>query len=674
MTPRTARLVRGGLLVVLVGVSGVVVLSLRGPSKPPAARPSPSPSPAPVNEGTRLGGFVHRTVKTDKDGNVRESVVVRAQFIEGKDGEEQRLRGVEVNLTYMAKGQPGKAIIVADQGMYAPAQQKAIFQGHVHVTTEDGMDLKTDQLIYRGDHNSVKSDTHVEFKRKDLSGTARGFTYDGETGRLELLEDVNLKIQDEDNPATLIKSASADANREEGLMKFLGGVEVTQGSDRLKSDRLVVNFSDEDRVIHRAQALDNVDLWTSGATQLPGMTAATTGNGPRHLTCRRLDLWLRPDRTLQQAVAGPDADLTMMPGPKDPRERKRLRSDVLDFVFDDKGKLEELTALKDTLFTTEAIPPSKAAPQTLQCKRFVAKIDPVTGQATIIEFLKDVSFARGPQKATSQRALYEGSKTTLTLTEDPVMTDEQQGTELHAETIEMKTDLGDVHAREGVRHILRGRSAVRAGLLGSKDDPTIITAGEFDYTAKTKLASYQHGVLLRSGKDEIRSGGLTIIERPDGKRHLEANARVISRMQPKAATAGKVPATVESRAGEMTYDEVANQIVYKGDVYIRQGDIQTKSPEATLSLNPDGGSIKTLEAGDPVEVQQAARKATGSKGTYTPSTETMVLVGDNVTLVDATGQVQGRSLTFHVGDERVLVDGREEVRTQMILKNEPKKN
>ena len=43
-------------------------------------------------------------------------------------------------------------------------------------------------------------------------------------------------------------------------MKFLGGVEVTQGSDRLKSDRLVVNFSDEDRVIHRAQALDNVDL------------------------------------------------------------------------------------------------------------------------------------------------------------------------------------------------------------------------------------------------------------------------------------------------------------------------------------------------------------------------------------------------------------------------------
>jgi lipopolysaccharide export system protein LptA len=674
MTPRTARLVRGGLLAVLVGVSGVVALSLRRPSKGPAA-PSPSPSAPAAREGTRLGGFVHRTVKTDKDGNVRESMVVRAQHYEGKEQEEQRLQGVEVNLTYMARGKPGKATITADEGIYTAIMQKAVFQGHVHLTTEDGMELRTERLVHRGDRNSARSDAPVAFKRKDLSGTAHGFTYDAESGRLELLADVDLKIQDEDNPATLIKSDRAEATREEGLMKFLGHVEVTQGSDRLKADRLVVNFSDEDRVIHRAQAIDDVELWTSGSTQVPGMTSATAGSGPRHLACRRLDLWFRPDgRTLQQAVAGPRADLTLMPGPKDPPEKKRLRSDVLDFVFDEKGRLEELSTLKDTLFTTEAIPPAKGVPRTLECKRFVARIDPETGQATTIEFLKDVSFARGPQRATAQRALYEAGKTTLTLTEDPVVVDEEQGTELHAQTIDMRTDLGDLLAREGVRHVLRGRSAVRAGLLGSGDEPTLITAGRLDYTARTKLAAYEHDVLLRSAKDEIRAGGIKIQERPDGKRRLEASGRVISRMQPKAPAAGKVPATVEARAADMSYDEVSNQIVYKGDVSIRQGDIQTRSPVATLTVNPEGGSIKTLEAGEPVEVQQANRRATGARGTYTPSTETMVLVGDNVVLNDATGQVQGRSLTFHVGDERVLVDGREEVRTQMIIKQEPRKN
>jgi hypothetical protein len=39
-------------------------------------------------------------------------------------------------------------------------------------------------------------------------------------------------------------------------------------------------------------------------------------------------------------------------------------------------------------------------------------------------------------------------------------------------------------------------------------------------------------------------------------------------------------------------------------------------------------------------------------------------------LKDPKQQVEGRSLTFHVGDERILVDGREEIRTQMIIKQE----
>src|SRR5262249_6616587 len=122
VTPRGARLVRGGLMVVLVGVSTTVALSLRRPAAR-SATPSPSPSVAPAREGTRLEGFIHRTVKTDKDGNVTERVTVRAKSFEGKDQEEQRLKGVQVDLTYMAQGQPGKATITADQGTYVAVQQ-----------------------------------------------------------------------------------------------------------------------------------------------------------------------------------------------------------------------------------------------------------------------------------------------------------------------------------------------------------------------------------------------------------------------------------------------------------------------------------------------------------------------------------------------------------------------
>jgi len=109
--------------------------------------------------------------------------------------------------------------------------------------------------------------------------------------------------------------------------------------------------------------------------------------------------------------------------------------------------------------------------------------------------------------------------------------------------------------------------------------------------------------------------------------------------------------------------------VYKGDVVIRQGDIVTKSPEATLNFTSDGAGIQKLVAGEPVDVLQGDRRASGARGTYTPQSETMTLVGPKVVLKDPTQEVEGRTVTFHVNDDRVLVDGQEQVRTLSVIRN-----
>ena len=140
-------------------------------------------------------------------------------------------------------------------------------------------------------------------------------------------------------------------------------------------------------------------------------------------------------------------------------------------------------------------------------------------------------------------------------------------------------------------------------------------------------------------------------------------------MHPKAAADGKAPARLEGRAKEMVYEEANRRLVYKGEVSIRQGDIATRSPHATLALSPDGQGLQSLVAGEPVEVMQGERRATGTRATYTPGDETMVLVGDTVVLKDPSQEVEGRSLTFHVGDDRILVDGQKQVRTQTIIRN-----
>ena len=629
---------------------------------PRAAAPAPTPAPArSVLPGTRQENLVYRQFRGEK-----ESLLLKARTFVGQENEELRFEGVEVTLSYTSRGERGQAVISSDRCVYDPAPQRAVFEGNVVVRTQDGLELQTASLVYRGDKGLAKTDDAAEFRRKDLSGTSTGMVYQAEEGRLELLADAVVRIQDEDQPATEVRSRRAVVERAEGRVRFEEAVELTRGRDHLTSERLTVEFGADD-VVHRAQALGGVVLRTAG--DLPGATVAGGGRGERHLTALRLDVSFRPDRTVSEAVAGPDADLTLLPGPGEPRERRRLRGRFLIFRFDEEGRLNEVQGQREASFSAEQLPPGKTAPRTLTCQGFVARLEPSSGLAESIEFTRDVEFVQGGRKASAQRASYEGASGKLLLRQSPVVVDEDRGWRLAAVTIEVATGSGDVRAQEEVRNTMRSPRSGAKGFLSGPD--TVATCRLFEYREKTRTAIYRDDALLRSGKDEVRAWEIRVQDLQDGRRRLEADSDVTSLLHPRGASTGSnAPAPVEASARSMRYDEAAARVVYRGDVTIRQGDIETRSPEATLTLTPDGAALERLVAGEPVEVRQGERTASGRRGTYTPADETMVLVGERVLLKDPSQELQGRSVTFHVGDDRVLVDGRQEVRTQAVFKKE----
>jgi lipopolysaccharide transport protein LptA len=477
-----------------------------------------------------------------------------------------------------------------------------------------------------------------------------------------------LRLHDPDNQPMEIKSGSAVLERDKDTAAFQGGVTVTQGGDTLKAGRLFVTFVGEERAVQRVEAEEDVVIQSAGG-QVPGTKGFPGGSGPRELRGKRVDITLRPDRTLEQVFAGPEAELVVQSSPPDPPEKRRMTAKFLTFRFDAQGRVEEVQAQKDAAFEGTPIAPSKAAPRKLTSQSFVAKMDPATGDPREIQFVRDVVFTEGGRRASAQRGWFDGAKSLLLLKEDPAILDEEKGSELKAQAIDVGTKSGDIAARHSVRHVLRKRP----GLLGGKDEPAIMTSRFFDYAAETRTAKYREEALLRAGKDEVRAREIRFQEAEDGKRRLEAEGGVVSRLHPKDQDGAKPAAAVEGRAREMVYDESEKTVVYKGDVVIRQGDIQTKSPEATLHLTADGTGIETLEAGSPVDVRQGTRTAAGSRGTYTPKDETMILQGDRVVLHDGARDVEGRSLTFRVGDDSILVDGQQLERTQTVIRREPPK-
>jgi len=669
MTPATLRALRRGLLGFALTVVVAVGWTLRRPGARVARSLQASPMPRVGKEETRTTGLVFRSFKQGS-----QSFVLEAESSVGREETGFRLGRVRLKFNYTdnskGTGRQGTSTIASDECDYDPKIARAIFRGHVVLKTDDGFELGSESLTYRGDKGVAKTDAPVEFRRKDISGSSRGAVYSAQDGAVELSADVKVRILGEGGSPAEIESRQAFLDRADGTLRFEGDVHATQGRDALRAERLVLSFEPETQVVLRAVAAGGVDLRTQGGTSMPGLLP-TEGKGPRELKARKLDVAFRSDRSVEQIIAQNDVDLLLLPGPGEPRDRRRVKAARhLIFDCDGQGRVVAVRGQKDVLLEAEPLEKGGLV-RTVRCRRFEGEIEPDTGKVKTADFAEEVVFTRAGQRAAGSQAHYDGTASVLTLTGGPEVEDER-GT-LSARTIALGTESGDVKAEGEVRHVLKSRKG-HPGLFGSGGALTFLSCRAFSSLSKARTATYSGDGLLRSGKDEVRAETIAIQEDASGRRELDATGSVVSILNPRSNDPGaKPPAAVEGRADAMKYDERGNAVVYTGSAVIRQGDIVTRSPGATLTLTADGKGIQTMVAGEPVEVQQGDRHASGTRGTYTPGDETMVLVGENAVLQDPKQQSRGRSLTFHVGDDRILVEGQDEGRTETIFQNEPRR-
>lgn len=665
MTPRAARLARAGLVALMAATVGGVALAVRRPPPAPVVPPVP-PSGLPV---TRTENVVRQSYKGEDV-----SWVLQAKRMIGRQEEEVRLEEVELTFSYVARGEADTSTIRADRCLYDPKIQRAAFEGNVRLRTAEGYELDTETLVYRGDKGISRSDKPVAFRYKRLRGTSTGMEYRAETGALDLVSEVALTLEGAaGQPPLEIAAASGHLSRQDMTMALGGGADVRQGPESLRARDMLLGFS-ADGVLQRLIATEEVALHRTSGELLPG-TAVAAHQGMRwHLTGRKLDVTYREDRTLEGATAW-EAHLTMFP--PGAAEKRRL-SGLLVFRADAQGRIEEVLGQRDVAMSLEQLAPADPDPRILSCRSFVATLVPETGDIKYVEMNQDVRFTHRATTATSQKGYYEGETGRLILQQAPRLVDTERRTELEARAIHIETRTGDIGGRQAVRHVIRPEGRSGGAFLGGGSEPLLLTGLKLDYVAASRQARYAGGALLRAGRDEVRGDEIVLAEGKDGTRTLEATGHVFSRLHPQvAASAGpdqvqaNAAAPVEARAGYMKYEEGRREAVYRGEVSMRQGEVALSAPGAVVALTPDGKAVRSVVAGEPVEIRQGARVASGAKGTYTPLDGTMVLVGEKVVLKDGGQVVQGRALTFNVGSERILVDGREQVRTETVFRREP---
>lgn len=667
MKPPATRLLRRALGVVILLVAGAVGWNLWGPSRTPSPPTVPA---APPGEGTTIGDLVFFRFHAGE-----QQLELKARAASGEEGGERRFEGVEVTFPYTARGKKSSATITADRCLYDASRERGRFRGHVHLVTADGFELRTESLDYLGDEGRVAGAEEVSFRRGRASGTARGFEYRTKREGLVLRKDVELVFEHDHGPPTVVSAGHAEGSRATRIVELRGGVTVREGAQELRSNRLRVTLDPELESIVHLVAISSVDLRTGGRGA-PGGDALPPG-GERRLQCRRLDVDFQRPGVPQMAVAHQKVTLEILPGPGEPPEKRTIQAGLLRFLFDEEGRLAQLVgpALRGRRgkpqpieLSSTSLPPAKEGARRLRCLQFVARLDPGTGTVREAHFRNDVAYREEGRRAWADDVVYDEKGASLTLGGGaPRIQDEGERSELQAERIVVGTNDHHVAASGGVRHTLRPARAGKGGLLAGSE-PAVLVSREFRYDPETKTARYEGNALLRAGKDEIRAPLIVIEEPGPDRRRLSASGGVVSLLHPRGGKAdAKEPEPVQTRSEKMVYDEQAHRVVYTGDVEIRQGDILTVSPGAVVTLTGDGEDVERIVAGEPVEVRQGERRATGRTGTYTPANETFVLVGDEVALRDRDRVVRGRALTFQVGNDRIRVDGQEEARTEAIF-------
>jgi LPS export ABC transporter protein LptC/lipopolysaccharide transport protein LptA len=669
VTPAATKRVRQGLLGVVVLLSLAVALSLR---RPQTIAVSAKPDAGTPPSGTTMGGVVLR-----KFVEGTEKYVVKAKAMTGQEKGQMHLQGVEVSFPYLAEGKPATGTIVADQCTYEPDRQRASFRGNVKVTGRDGLSMETDTLQYDGEAGRSLTEDHVRFRRGALSGESTGAEYRAEQEALDLHEAVRLRIERAGVPPTDIVAGRAEVRKRESAVRFDGGVKVTRGAESLESNQLNLEMSADFEKVDRAVALDDV-VARAGAATLGGGKTPAAGEGSRVLRCRKLDTWFRENGQPRDSTAVKSAELEIRPAAGGPPEIRRVRAHALTFRFDEEGRLTVLEGGPEGVLTTEPVraatpkakAPASAGLRIVKSNAFNVAFDAEKGEVSTAVFTGNVEFSEPGRKAWAQSAALDEGKGTLVLSGAPRLVEENRESDLRADAIEIGTRTNELHARENVRHTVPIRS-VPGGQAAS--GPSLFLSRFLDYDSATKTARYRENALLRSGKDELRAPLIVVEEPSPGHRRLHASGGIASLMYPRPdAGAKKPPLPVETRASEVVWEEEKSEAVYRGDVLVKQGDMQSKSPAATVTMG-SGGGIEKVVAGNPVEVQQGTRRASGAHGTYTPRNETLVLVGEKVVLEDPQQRTEGRFLTFRSGEDTILVDGREETRPESVFKREPPK-
>ena len=255
--------------------------------------------------------------------------------------------------------------ISAARAIYWPKTDVVSFEGDVKIETKEKLQVATESLSFDQASGVAQTDAPVAFNRENVSGSSTGAVVDQKSKRLDLKQDVAIKIEPQLNGAkgtrarpVTIRSARGAFEHEALKLTFAGGATVEQERDIMSGENIYATLNQERR-LQKAEVRGNSYL----RTMEPGRAA--------EVHAFDMDFFLDKDQRLERAFANNDVKARSLDADSDFELSGSSTLEVLFQATADTSLLKQMNAGGRSTITLSA-PKSKAGDPRAANKRLTA--------------------------------------------------------------------------------------------------------------------------------------------------------------------------------------------------------------------------------------------------------------------------------------------------------------
>jgi len=240
--------------------------------------------------------------------------------------------------------------------------------------------------------------------------------------------------------------------------------------------------------------------------------------------------------------------------------------------------------------------------------------------------------------------------------------------EFKAGKIEIKTQEGDLQGRDGVE------ATLERALEQAESSPP---PGFFDLQ-KTCFLTCQEMRRKAEGRRLIVSGKVKIWQ---GDRVLKAEKVILNPISSQLEAKGQVEVNmveVKPSQGDqhfriqgesMRFDPGASLLEFEQDIALEMGEVAIKCLRLLVFLDPETRQLVKFEALDQVQVSYQKVTAAAQKAEYQFTQQVLIMSGQPLLEDPSRGKIRGDKLTFHLPDDRIVIENEGEERSILLIKS-----